>query len=284
MNPKKAQPKDQFAPDRARRRAFTLVELMMMCALVGLGAMLLVPALAQSRMDSMMLTCMNNQRQLVRAWQLYATDFNEILVAANANTVDGLGRPAWMTGSLDFTGSNPSNYNTNQDIVNSPLWPYTSRKAGVFSCPSEHSARVRSVSMNGALGRGAWLNGSTGSPDPYRIYVRLSEIRSLNHTFVFLEEHPDSINDGAFATSCAGAQPTDSPSQARIIDYPAAYHRGGCTFSFADGHVEVHGWLGATIRSAPVSYNNFSLLPLNVSAGNSWGDIHWLAANTTVKK
>ncbi|HTI99403.1 MAG TPA: hypothetical protein VL527_11020 [Dongiaceae bacterium] len=261
-----------------------------MLAVTGLAALLLVPAPAQSRVDDRALRCLNNQRQLMRAWQLYATDYHDQVVASgNAPS----GRPNWMTGSLDFMAANPSNYQTNQDLIKSPLWPYTAGQAGIFHCPADRSyvtkagqpyPRIRSLSMSAVFGSGEWLNGSIGSPAPYLTYAVLSDVRLPAHTFVFIDEHPDSINDGQLAVSCVGAQPGDAPGQAKIIDIPAAYHNGGVGLSFADGHAEIHNWIGSMLRSQPIVYSQGGLLPLNISAGDSWVDMHWLAANTTVKQ
>jgi prepilin-type processing-associated H-X9-DG protein len=57
---------------------------------------------------------------------------------------------------------------------------------------------------------------------------------------VFVDEHPDSINDGWLMTNV-----TD-PNQWE--DLPASYHNGACGFSFADGHAEIHRWLEATTK------------------------------------
>lgn len=270
------------------RRAFTLVELVVVLALAGLGGLLLVPVLAQSRTDSTALRCMENHRRMVLAWQMYAADFRDVVPAASSGLA---GRPLWMTGSMDFTAGNPANYNTNQDIVKSPLWPYMGNAAALVHCPSDTSfislggqtyPRVRTLSMNSAFGSGAWLNGA-GSPGPYRIYASMTDVRLPAHTFVFIDEHPDSINDASLLVSCAGAQPGDSPGVAKIIDFPASLHNGAATVSFVDGHVEVHTWIGRRI-AGPLIYSNSGFLPLNTSAGDSWVDMHWLAANTTVEE
>lgn len=270
-------------------RAFALLDLMGVLAAVGLVTLLLVPAFARSRVDSVALCCRSNQRQLVRAWQMYATDFNDLLVAADSSQAP---RPNWMSGSLDFNAGNASNYRADIYLVPSPLWPYTARQSEIFHCPADKSyislagvrrARVRSCSMSSVFGSGLWLNGSSG-PGPFFTYGKLSDVRSPAHTFVFIDEHPDSINDGQLAVSCAGAQPGDAPGQAKIIDIPAAYHNGGVGLSFADGHAEIHNWIGSMLRSQPIVYSQGGLLPLNISAGDSWVDMHWLAANTTVTK
>ncbi len=52
-------------------------------------------------------------------------------------------------------------------------------------------------------------------------------------TFVFLDECPDSINDGLFQLNMAGKTWSD------IV---ASLHNGGGDLSYADGHAEVHKW------------------------------------------
>jgi prepilin-type processing-associated H-X9-DG protein len=93
--------------------------------------------------------------------------------------------------------------------------------------------------------------------------------------FVFLDEHPDSINAGGFANMMV-----EQPANARIIDYPASYHNGACGISFSDGHAEIKKWLDARTRAA-VHYD-ISQLPLNVASPNNQ-DMIWLAYRTTVR-
>jgi prepilin-type processing-associated H-X9-DG protein len=204
----------------------------------------------------------------------------------------GASRPLWISGNLDFNPGNRSNWDVNQDIANSPLWPYIQGKAGLFRCPGDRSSlmvsgtrmpRVRSYSMSQVFGTGDWLsNPYPPQPNVWRIYSELDQIVFPSKTFVFIEEHPDSINDGAFANQCTGAQPQDPPSAAMIIDWPASLHDELCNLSFADGHLEAYRWKGTKIRNAPISYNGN--ISVNVPAGDSWIDIQWLAAHTTVRR
>ena len=66
-----------------------------------------------------------------------------------------------------------------------------------------------------------------------------------------------------------------------LIDFPASWHNGGGSFSFADGRAEMHKWVGRTIKP-PTLY--LGTVPLNFSAGDSYVDVKWLAANTTVRR
>ena len=94
-----------------------------------------------------------------------------------------------------------------------------------------------------------------------------------------MDEHPDSVNDGAFAV----IMPTTvrGVTSGMIVDYPASYHNGAAGFSFADGHSEIHKWIGSAIK--PPVKNDSGWLS-RIDAGDSAKDIEWLSSVTTVPK
>ncbi len=259
------------------RCGFTLIELLVVIAIIAILAAMLLPALAKAKTKSHGIMCMNNGKQLMLAWRMYAEDNRDSLLAAE----DGLpGRPNWFSGWMDFSAS-PVNWNITNDLVKSPMWPYTGKSQNIFKCPAdlasvkvagETKPRIRSISMSQVFSFGSWLPSPT-----WRIYNKLSNIALSTKTWVFVDEHPDSINDAAFAVQCQGA---DAQSTAMIIDFPASYHNGACGFAFSDGHSEIHKWIGSKIK-APVKYNGS--LTLVVPAGDSWRDVSWMAQSTTVK-
>lgn len=63
----------------APKAGFTLVELLVVCAIIGILAALLLPVLVSAKERSRRASCVNNIRQFILAAQLYATDFQDYL-------------------------------------------------------------------------------------------------------------------------------------------------------------------------------------------------------------
>jgi prepilin-type N-terminal cleavage/methylation domain-containing protein/prepilin-type processing-associated H-X9-DG protein len=267
---------------RGRKGGFTLIELLVVIAIIAILAAMLLPVLAKAKTKAQGIGCLNNLRQMMVAWKMYPDDFNDLLLAS-LNVDASQRRVIWVNGGLNFDGGNSSNWDVNTDIVKSPIMPYLGKTAySVWKCPADQAMvtvagkgrvpRVRSNSMSQVFDFGGWLPAG-----PWRVYSKASHIAIPAKTWVLVDEHPDSINDAACAVQMAKL----GAASAQIIDFPASYHNGACGLSFADGHSEIHKWVGSKIK-APVRYNN--ALQLNVSAGDSKGDIIWWSDVTTVAK
>src|ERR1041385_1536956 len=244
---------------RASSNAFSLIELLVVCAVLALLALTLAPGLARST-NSKTRQCMNNHRQLAVAWRMNADDNNDRIVYSSddgATLSNPANSNAWTWSHLDFSGANRANWDTNYDIVARPLWPYTGKDASLFKCPSDRSyvvvsgqvkPRVRSVSMNGYLGGFAGTSGGWPDFNTYRLYLKTAEVSLPTKIFLFLDVRADDISWGNFLTLMAGYSP-NNPTQYQLGDFPAFYHDLSCTFSFVDGHVEEKRWLD--IRTMP---------------------------------
>jgi len=271
---------DGLRGQRQRDTAFTLSDLITTLAVLLVLIILQLPSAATTRSKGQSASCLNNHRQLVRAWQLYA-DANGGLLTGN---LDGGGvqsivnsNKTWVLGWLDFNGGSgfsaaqggASDTNILLLTQYSELAPYLGRSPAVFKCPTDKSLsrgrtgapRVRSISMNSYLGeRGVPY--TTG----YKQFKKIFELTdpSPAQAFVFTDEREDSINDGILFINMAGYDPK-TPDLYTIVDYPTDWHNRGANLSFADGHTETWHWRDS--RTMPV--HRGTVIPLGVASPNN---------------
>ena len=271
-----------------KKDGFTLIELLVVIAIIAILAAMLLPALTRAKLKTQGTYCMNNTRQLMLANHMYQGDNRDNFPMAmhGGYTPTGPADPnrPWVTGWLDWS---TSTQNTNLQYLLNPqfavLASFFGNAKNIYKCPADNYAsaaqrtlgwdsRCRSMSGNIYVGRGnGWATGSWGNPggpNNLAIYKGASKAGDLtvpgpSQSWVYMDEHPDSINDaGAFAPDSAN----------NIPDAPATYHGNAAGFSFADGHSEIHKWRGTAMRALKsVSFNARNNFP----AVTGDPDLYW---------
>jgi prepilin-type N-terminal cleavage/methylation domain-containing protein/prepilin-type processing-associated H-X9-DG protein len=262
---------------RGSARGFTLIELLVVIAIIAILAGMLLPALAKAKTKAQGIMCMNNTKQLMLAWTLYVGDSNDRLPWGYAPA----GTPgAWCYGIEDWSSSNPDNFNPTNTLMIGTIWKYTGGSQKIYKCPADifktvggtPKDRLRSNSMSAWCGMDQGKPTWFGNSPPWRMFLKSTDFVKASDTWVLVDEHPDSMNDGFF---CVNMNQAPNLANAQLPDCPASYHNGACGFSFADGHSEIHKWVDS--RTKP----KITRTGYNPGDHKNNQDVKWLWDHTT---
>ena len=133
--------------------------------------------------------------------------------------------------------------------------------------------------MSAAIGPDVSAAGLTASHNwldypKYNVFLKESQLTAPvpSDLWLFVDESPDSINDGSFAV-----QMPSSAAATEWIDVPARQHGDSCGFAFADCHSEIHKW----VSPGNIPPTTYSSLPKNGIYELNDADILWVAKHTS---
>lgn len=277
-------------------KAFTLIELLVVIAIIAILAAILFPVLDRAKQKALGIQCMANLKQIEIGMKMYCDDNHSYFPINLSEGLDSAQTNNWVAGMVGY--SDPHE-NTNWAALLDPRYSQLAayvKNAAVYRCPSDHSTqypglqgppRVRSYALSGAIGcrdmagdpRGAMDLQTYLPPAPasqWIVYTRENQMSAglgPADIYTFVDEHPDSINDGVFGNVMTSS---DSSTWVWYQDVPAKWHINSCPFAFADGHSEIHRW------------PNPGLIPdVNYQGGLENGsaetdpDVAWVSAHTS---
>jgi len=240
-----------------KRKAFTLVELLVVIAIIALLMAMLIPSLERAREQGKRAICLNNLRQLMLAWNLYADDNEGKIVNGNTGTgsanKDGT---CWVY----WPGQGASEQERIQGIKDGLLYKYCPN-VKLYRCPTGLFGEVVTYAVVDGMNGHDAIPGAAG-----KIIKSRMEIRRPSERAVFLDE-------GRLSPSSW----TIWYDQERWWDQITTRHGDGTNLSFADGRGEYWKWEDPrTVEIADMDYDYWQNTGRHGSLSSSPGnpDLH----------
>lgn len=195
---------------------FSLIELLVVVAIIGILAGLLLPTLARAKGKAKAIKCLNNLKQMGLSTEMYAEENNDWLPGNQHNL------PSWLYSLTRYNGTN------------------------IFRCPSEKT-RPYSYAVNDFL---------TANPAgaPSLNFSRRPAVPSHSETLwmgeiledIVGQDHfhfADFINSPSPGDITGGYSPNGFRSQVNVLR-----HQGSALYLYLDGHVESLKWERLPLR------------------------------------
>ena len=225
-----------------KRLGFSLIELMIVIAILVILASLLQPSMDRVISNANRIQCNTNLKHLLSGFSLYENDNLVYPYADTENRVfEGVRSTGWVSG-----GNNPSH------IRSGAVWDYVQLESS-YLCPSDNSVNnhIRSYSVSGKTGRVPRVGGN-----PNNYWNQSIKSPSPSKTMIFVEENdPRWFNMGSYWVGWWTIWG----------DNIATWHDYGMNMGYMDGHADYTKWEDPLTITRFVERGNFRSNPDMIS-------------------
>jgi prepilin-type N-terminal cleavage/methylation domain-containing protein/prepilin-type processing-associated H-X9-DG protein len=242
-----------------RRTAFTLIEVLVVVAIIALLVAILLPSLARARELSMRTVCLSNEHQLALGWTLYTDENKGNLV--NSTAESGAGSitgdcqplqwwldkyaPPWVK-CVSWT-TYPNTWTVDQQkqaIRAGALYKYI-RTTDVYHCPATKRNEIityaGSIPLNASY-RETMAPAFSWAVDHGCWPRRIDEIGRPVERFNFVDHVPTDPDFAWIANDANTGRFWPGKTCGHFSDRLAGRHSKGTVYAFCDGHSEYWRW------------------------------------------
>jgi prepilin-type N-terminal cleavage/methylation domain-containing protein/prepilin-type processing-associated H-X9-DG protein len=223
-----------------KRRAFTLVELLVTIAIIAILAGLVLAALGKAKGRGNSMTCLNDLNQLGKAFMMYQGDFADTFPAPGSRGVYGPQPEDWIWCDVTQSSISPFIAGFNPRVFTCPLDYEALRLQSLGVAPGNpyrYSYSLTSYDLTNGTNPGM----STIITPERKVYpFRASSIVSPAQKIMLVDEDRTTINDSRWVP---------------VSDLIASRHDGKGYITFADGHNQlVTPWFGTNQENSNPLY------------------------------